>query len=370
VERNRLGDVHGKSAPFWRRFGQNGILAVMAMSSAPAHPAVDGQAIDAEWLCVRLAVILGIQTVGPDDDFFELGGDSPAAVVLMSEIEAATGILFPIDTLVGTSTPRKLAARIATDSAQANRAADLLLPVQTEGERTPLFLVHGLHGQIYVAGYLKGLIEDRPIWGIAAAPQDPEKSEPKPVSALADDYIAALRSVRPSGPYLLAGYCAGMFVAWEMAWRLRASGEQVPLVIGIDPPPSFGEYIGGGRSDEDAEDSNFRSKALSDFRDAANLHLSFAWIRDNPRALEAAVNTAVALRQAFLDYRPRAYDGPVLFVCSENKAKRILRHGSDWRRLLGDVDVESLAKKHFGLFMPSNKALGRAIDQALKARDL
>lgn len=341
------------------------------MSSAPALPVVDRPTVDAEWLSARLAVILGIQTVGLDDDFFELGGDSPAAVVLMTEIEAATGILFPIDTLVGTSTPRKLAARIANDGAQGNQAvADLLLPVQTEGERTPLFLVHGLHGQIYVAGYLKGLIENRPIWGIAAAPQDPERSEPKPVSALADDYIAALRSVRPNGPYLLAGYCAGMFVAWEMAWRLRASGEQVPLVIGIDPPPNFGEYIGGGRSDEDAEGSNFRSKALSDFRDAANLHLSFAWIRDNPRALEAAVNTAVALRQAFLGYRPRAYDGPVLFICSENKANRILRHGSDWRRLLGHVDVESLAKKHLGLFMPSNKALGRAIDRALKARDL
>lgn len=341
------------------------------MSSAPALPVADRSAVDAAWLSARLAVILGIHAVGPDDDFFELGGDSPAAVVLMSEIEAATGILFPIDTLVGASTPRKLAAHIATGSAQGDRSvADLLLPVQTDGDRTPLFLVHGLHGQIYVAGYLKGLIEDRPIWGIAAAPQNPELHEPKPVSALADDYIAALRSVRPHGPYLLAGYCAGMFVAWEMAWRLRASGEEVPLVIGIDPPPSFGEYIGGGRSDEDAEGSSFRSKALSDFKDAANLHLSFAWIRDNPRALEAAVNTAVALRQAFLDYRPRAYDGPVLFVCSAGKAKRILRQGSDWRRLLGQVEVENLAKLHFGLFLPSNTALGQAIERALKARNL
>jgi thioesterase domain-containing protein/acyl carrier protein len=341
------------------------------MSSAPALPLGDRPTVDIDWLCARLAVILGIQTVGPDDDFFELGGDSPAAVVLMTEIEAETGILFPIDTLVGASTPRKLADRFATDTAQGNRAtADLLLPVQTEGTRTPLFLVHGLHGQIYVAGYLKGLVEDRPIWGIAAAPQDPERNEPKPVSALADEYIAALRSVRPTGPYLLAGYCAGMFVAWEMAWRLRASGEQVPLVIGIDPPPNFGEYIGGGRSDEDADGSSFRTKALSDFKDAADMHKAFAWIKDNPRALETAVNTAVALRQAFLDYRPRPYDGPVLFVCSENKAKRILRHGSNWRQLLGHVDVETLTKLHFGLFLPNNKALGRAIDRGLKARDL
>jgi thioesterase domain-containing protein/acyl carrier protein len=339
------------------------------MSSALALG--DRPTVDADWLCARLAVILGIQTVGPDDDFFELGGDSPAAVVLMSEIEAETGILFPIDTLVGSSTPRKLAARIATDSAQGNRAsADLLLPVQTEGHRTPLFLVHGLHGQIYVAGYLRGLITDRPIWGIAAAPQDPERNEPKSVAALADDYIAALRSVRPNGPYLLAGYCAGTFVAWEMAWRLRASGEQVSLVIAIDPPPDFGEYIGGGRSDEEGDGSSFRAKALSDFKDAAHTHLAFGWIRDNPRALETAVNTAVALRQAFLEYRPRPYDGPVLFVCSENKAKRIQRHGSSWRRLLGQVDVETLAKLHFGLFLPSNDALGRTIDRALKARDL
>ena len=343
----------------------------MTMSSAPAMPVADCPAVDAEWLRARLAVILGIQTVDLDDDFFELGGDSPAAVVLMTEIEAATGVLLPIDTLVGASTPRKLAIRIATDRAQGSQAAaELLLPVQTDGTRTPLFLVHGLHGQIYVAGYLKGLITDRPIWGIAAAPQDPERTEPKSVAALADDYIAALRSVRPNGPYLLAGYCAGTFVAWEIAWRLRASGEQVPLVIAIDPPPDFGAYIGGGRSDEDAEDSNFRTKALSDFRDAAHTHLAFAWIRDNPRALDAAVNTAVALRQAFLEYRPRPYDGPVLFVCSRGKAARIRRHGSDWHRLLGHVDVETLTKLHLGLFLPSNDVLGRTIDRALKARDL
>ena len=200
--------------------------------------------------------------------------------------------------------------------------------------------------------------------------EDPERTEPKSVAVLADDYIAALRSVRPNGPYLLAGYCAGTFVAWEIAWRLRASGEQVPLVIAIDPPPDFGAYIGGGRSDEDAEDSNFRTKALSDFRDAAHTHLAFGWIRDNPRALDAAVNTAVALRQAFLEYRPRPYDGPVLFVCSRGKAARIRRHGSDWHRLLGHVDVETLTKLHLGLFLPSNDVLGRTIDRALKARDL
>ncbi len=177
--------------------------------------------------------------------------------------------------------------------------------------------------------------------------------------------------MRPKGPYVLAGYCAGTFIAWEMAWRLRASGETVPLVLAIDPPPFFGDFIGGGHGEDPLYERNFRDKALKDFRDAANIHLAFAWIRDNERALDAAVRTASALRQAFLAYRPRPYDGPVVFLCSRNKAGLIAKPGSAWQPLVsGGIEIETIADLHLGLFLPTNSTLAVTIDRVLRARDL
>jgi len=62
-------------------------------------------------------------------------------------------------------------------------------------------------------------------------------SEPlKSVASMAEAYIEELRAVQPSGPYLLAGYSMGGAVAFEMAQRLRAEGEEIAALIPIDSP--------------------------------------------------------------------------------------------------------------------------------------
>jgi acetoacetyl-CoA synthetase len=51
---------------------------------------------------------------------------------------------------------------------------------------------------------------------------------------MAAAYVAAIREAQPSGPYALAGYSFGGLVAYEMARRLRAGGEQVELLALLD----------------------------------------------------------------------------------------------------------------------------------------
>jgi thioesterase domain-containing protein len=47
-------------------------------------------------------------------------------------------------------------------------------------------------------------------------------------------YIDAMRTVQPQGPYHIAGWSFGGFVAYEMARQLHAQGESVPLVAVIE----------------------------------------------------------------------------------------------------------------------------------------
>jgi hypothetical protein len=51
---------------------------------------------------------------------------------------------------------------------------------------------------------------------------------------MADEYIAAMRVVQPRGPYLLAGWCLGGKVAFEMANRLVAAGEEIAALVLFD----------------------------------------------------------------------------------------------------------------------------------------
>jgi thioesterase domain-containing protein len=68
---------------------------------------------------------------------------------------------------------------------------------------------------------------------------------------MAELYIQEIRRVQERGPYHLAGYSFGGFIALEMAQRLRADGEVVALLAMLDAPtpdlaqrtPSIWEYV-------------------------------------------------------------------------------------------------------------------------------
>ncbi len=54
---------------------------------------------------------------------------------------------------------------------------------------------------------------------------------------MAEDYLRAIRSVRPHGPYHLLGWSFGGLVAHAIACRLRQAGETVALLALLDTSP-------------------------------------------------------------------------------------------------------------------------------------
>jgi thioesterase domain-containing protein len=57
---------------------------------------------------------------------------------------------------------------------------------------------------------------------------------------MATHYLSEMRQVHPGGPWRLAGYCFGTLVAFEMAQRLDAEGEDVELLAMFNgPSPSW-----------------------------------------------------------------------------------------------------------------------------------
>jgi hypothetical protein len=87
----------------------------------------------------------------------------------------------------------------------------------------------------------RNLSAEQPLYGLQPSGLDGRHPLDRGIGEMAGRYLARIREVQPHGPYLLAGRCNGVVVAYEMAQRLRAAGEEVPLLISIDSdPPATG----------------------------------------------------------------------------------------------------------------------------------
>ena len=78
--------------------------------------------------------------------------------------------------------------------------------------------------------------DDQPVFGLQAQyPEDVEGEHSQAVvNEVATEYLQALRSVRPTGPYQLIGMCRGAHIAYEMARRLEQEGQEIRLLGVID----------------------------------------------------------------------------------------------------------------------------------------
>ncbi|WEV27777.1 amino acid adenylation domain-containing protein [Streptomyces sp. 71268] len=190
-------------------------------------------------LCALFAEVLGVDRVGVDDDFFDLGGHSLLATRLAARVRARLGVRLPVRLLFEAPTVAGLAARLDTD----DRAAGLnvLLPLRRAGSRPPLFCVHPGTGLAWPYARLAGLLDaEQPLYGLQARALTRPDFAPVSTAEMAADYAERIRSVTPHGPYLLLGWSSGGRIAHEVAVRLRAAGERVPVLALLDAEPAHG----------------------------------------------------------------------------------------------------------------------------------
>jgi len=183
--------------------------------------------------------VLGVRSVGAKDDFFALGGHSLLAVELFGKLERIGGRRLPLATIFEAPTPRALAACL--DGEASTSRWDNLVALKPQGSRPPLFVVSAGDGNLVgFAPLARNLPPEQPLYGLQPSGLDGRRPLDRGIEAMASRYLEQVREVQPSGPYLLAGRCNGATVAYEMAQRLRAEGEQVPLLAALDsdPPPA------------------------------------------------------------------------------------------------------------------------------------
>ena len=177
--------------------------------------------------------VLKVTQIGIHDNFFESGGHSLLAMRLVAQIRQHFEKELPVATLFQTPSIAQLAPLLEDHSAVPTFSP--LVSLQTKGDEIPFIFVHPGDGNIFCYRQLThALGTQRPVYGLQAYGLEPGTKALSRFDAMAEAYLEQLRSVLPSGPYALGGFCAGGMIALEMAQRLRYAGEKVVLTALFD----------------------------------------------------------------------------------------------------------------------------------------
>ena len=128
------------------------------------------------------------------------------------------------------------------------RAAEVLarqeraiVPLQARGEHDPVFAVGGHNGDVFCYRALAQHVgQDQPFFGLQPPGLDGQSEPLARVEDLAAYFAAQIRAFRPEGPCVIAGFCAGGTIAFELARQLLLQGAAISFVaLFASPYPSW-----------------------------------------------------------------------------------------------------------------------------------
>lgn len=294
------------------------------------------------------------ETVGADDDFFELGGDSLIGSTLMAAVEERFGIVLSIAKLLEAPTPRELAQAVLAFS--TSRAAPCVIAVNPEGIRPTIFVVHGNTGESVSPSRLSAALPSRALYAIRAMGLEKGEKLLRTAKDFAALYLKSIERVRPNERPILMGHCGGTIIAYEMARQLTAKGKPPAGLILADPEvdEDFAPYLHKSGLSLQLIQSAWRKRAAE---------LDEAIRRNpNPTGEMRRIIVAGGIKHAIGTYTPQPYGGPTLLLSSEERRDVLLDKARGFPTLLSDLDVSVAAVGHREMFGPGMGPSAAAID--------
>ncbi|MCQ2169036.1 MAG: AMP-binding protein [Bacteroidales bacterium] len=243
---------------------------------------------------------IGIECVGADSSFFELGGDSIQIMRLCAEIVKSLHKEVPPARIYENPTVRGM-ARIL-ESASSDAPLDYVY--SSHEDKAPLVFIHtgstGSEAYYALANDIGdccsfSVIEQYNIYH----PEDIREGIP----AIAAKYIEILKKRQPKGPYNLGGWCYGGMIAYEMACQLKEAGEDMGSLILIDA------YIMNSDYDKRLVLANQVERVNREYYEKSPL---FADFRERGM-LETIIENSRRVGRNMAEFEPRPYTGRVHF---------------------------------------------------------
>jgi len=302
--------------------------------------------------------VLQLSSVGIDDNFFDLGGDSALALELFHEVALACGRELPPVVIYHAPTISALAALL-------EQPTSVRIPplVQLKaGSEPPAFIAHGLGGSAMdFFQIVKRIRTENAIYGMQAKGIDGVEEPLDRIEDMARYSLDAVREVQPHGPYILIGFSLGGLVTLEMAQQLTEQGEKIGLLAMLDSYPYI-SYLSLGQ------------------RTLLTTRLAWRWVAGKlswagvspPYRTEVESSGTPAMqrfresdRLALERYRPRFYPGKINFVRAEIVTDFPANPAAVWSGLARRFEVESVPGDHLGIMTTNFEALASVLSRYL-----
>jgi thioesterase domain-containing protein len=223
-----------------------------------------------------------------------------------------------------------------------------IVPLQPRGKRTPIFAVPGHNGDVFTYRALARRIgEDQPFFGLQPPGLDGQSEPLTSVTNLATYFRQQIRAFQPNSPYVIAGFCAGGTIAFELAQQLLEQGASVSFVaLFASPYPTwyrflpqlydhFFHHARSLASQSNAERRTYFVETVRRFK--ARRDETRHSLTDRVLVMRAHVMdlTLAAVRR----YKPRYFDGRLaLFLPSNEWLRRDGRLARRWRPLAREIE--------------------------------
>lgn len=173
--------------------------------------------------------------MGSGVTFAEVGIDSLLALRLFALIESKFGVSLPLATLINAPTISLLAKKVQEQAGEAAKTQELLVEMTSDVLDKKMFLIHaGEGGILFYKDFAEELRSVCSVYGLEAPWLMSEEVPAENMKEVAATYLSMIRKVQPEGPYMIAGFCYGGVVAFEMATQLKAAGESVSTLVLFD----------------------------------------------------------------------------------------------------------------------------------------
>ncbi|WP_125516084.1 non-ribosomal peptide synthetase [Streptomyces sp. WAC 01529] len=337
-----------------------------------------------EILCGLFREVLGLDVVGVHDSFFDLGGDSIMSMSLAGRIRSVFGAKLTIRTVLSAPTVAELAERLGGE--EDEDSLEVLLPLRTQGTRAPVFCVHAAGGLSWnYSSLLRHVDPEHPVYGLQARGINGTGTVPSTLEEMAADYVGQIRTVQPTGPYVLLGWSFGGQVIHAMAALLQSQGDEVALLVNLDEYPLDRTLPQPDRTPDEQDALRMMLDHVGyDVDELGDGPLDHGEVAAMLRARQSVLATldagniaALAAvfannRRLFEAYEPARHSGDLLVLVAEEErsvpASELTARAELWRPFVGGrIEHRVIGCAHPHMLQPESAAeIGRILNEKLR----
>ncbi len=173
------------------------------------------------------------EKIGINHNFFDLGGNSINILKIANEINKEFNVNISIGEILLNQTISDLADSIHKET--IFRKLECVVKLNKSRSKKNIFIIHGEDGDVYYYKDLARLLEaECNVYGIQSRGIKKECDLTVSTKDMIKYYINEIKMIQKEGPYIIAAYCIGCMIGYEIVRMLEDNNDIIEKCIMVD----------------------------------------------------------------------------------------------------------------------------------------